>query len=593
MADAYRPTAGSVTAWDASGRVLANNQLGIVRYVDGTPELIIGDGVHPRSTLPALASDPNAVRATAQTLTATQQVQARSNVGAASVDAVGFAVDRYYPSPTPTAAQQHAALAAACSAASAVGGAVILPPGTTNVVGSFPMSGYRCSIVGHGTASVPGGSGSAPMGSVIECVSQTGPVLNFTGYVPPKNQAGRVRFANFTVKGDGTADSSSDTAGSVTVGGGAKKGIYIPSLAVYAATFSNLLITNCGGIHLDAADLYLSDFYAVTVTDPISAATNNVPYVRMRACNGVRVIGMGLRSVQATGPANVGTAGAMRLEASAVGYWDRAQFSGCWVENCWVPSGGSVIVTQTSGVAHRDWQFYDVFKVTGATGTSRMRLEPSTTGGTVAGNIVDGYIHGGAGGTNDIDYGIDVTQSRNRIQGIKGFPGNNVRLAATIAETLVFLGGAEGSGTTTTAVVDNSGRNDNTIIDTVVGWWQLASASGFTTRETLSGQHVRNNRVTTTISSAISAVPDLSTGNTLFVYTLNSAGISIGAPTGTTDQLERTLNIILKQDATGSRTVTWSGSYAWKSGSAPTLKTAASAVDTFQFIYDGSVWQQV
>ena len=46
--------------------------------------------------------------------------------------------------------------------------------------------------------------------------------------------------------------------------------------------------------------------------------------------------------------------------------------------------------------------------------------------------------------------------------------------------------------------------------------------------------------------------------------------------------------IILKQDGTGSRTVTWPAAVDWPGGTAPTLSTAASSVDVFGFIYDGT-----
>jgi len=48
------------------------------------------------------------------------------------------------------------------------------------------------------------------------------------------------------------------------------------------------------------------------------------------------------------------------------------------------------------------------------------------------------------------------------------------------------------------------------------------------------------------------------------------------------------ITVILRQDGTGSRTVTWPGSVSWVTGSAPTLKTAASAVDVVTlFTLDG------
>jgi len=46
--------------------------------------------------------------------------------------------------------------------------------------------------------------------------------------------------------------------------------------------------------------------------------------------------------------------------------------------------------------------------------------------------------------------------------------------------------------------------------------------------------------------------------------------------------------IKLIQDATGSRTVTWPSTVDWEGGTAPTLTTAANAVDLFRFSFDGT-----
>jgi len=45
--------------------------------------------------------------------------------------------------------------------------------------------------------------------------------------------------------------------------------------------------------------------------------------------------------------------------------------------------------------------------------------------------------------------------------------------------------------------------------------------------------------------------------------------------------------IVLKQDATGSRTITWP-TIKWQGGSAPTLTTTANKVDLITIIYDGT-----
>lgn len=61
---------------------------------------------------------------------------------------------------------------------------------------------------------------------------------------------------------------------------------------------------------------------------------------------------------------------------------------------------------------------------------------------------------------------------------------------------------------------------------------------------------------------------------------------TIAAPTNATAGQRVTLRVI--QDATGSRTLTWNNAFVWRSGSAPTLSTAANASDVFIFYYDGT-----
>jgi hypothetical protein len=47
--------------------------------------------------------------------------------------------------------------------------------------------------------------------------------------------------------------------------------------------------------------------------------------------------------------------------------------------------------------------------------------------------------------------------------------------------------------------------------------------------------------------------------------------------------------MMLKQDATGSRTVTWT-TVAWPGGTAPTITATASKQDIYSFFSDGSRW---
>ena len=46
--------------------------------------------------------------------------------------------------------------------------------------------------------------------------------------------------------------------------------------------------------------------------------------------------------------------------------------------------------------------------------------------------------------------------------------------------------------------------------------------------------------------------------------------------------------LILAQDATGSRTVTWGSVFKWPSGVAPVLSTVANSIDVISFVCDGT-----
>lgn len=95
------------------------------------------------------------------------------------------------------------------------------------------------------------------------------------------------------------------------------------------------------------------------------------------------------------------------------------------------------------------------------------------------------------------------------------------------------------------------------------------------------------------------------TGYTETAYTANTGtAITIDLANGTFQILTLTGNatitmptavagksfiLLLKQDGTGSRSVTWT-TVAWASGTAPTITSTASKQDIFSFFSDGTKW---
>lgn len=86
-------------------------------------------------------------------------------------------------------------------------------------------------------------------------------------------------------------------------------------------------------------------------------------------------------------------------------------------------------------------------------------------------------------------------------------------------------------------------------------------------------------RLTTTPSSSI----DLNNGN---IQTLNlTSNSTISFVNG---QAGGEYKLIIKQDATGGRTITWPSTIKWQGGIAPILTGVANSMDLVSFIYDGT-----
>jgi hypothetical protein len=80
-----------------------------------------------------------------------------------------------------------------------------------------------------------------------------------------------------------------------------------------------------------------------------------------------------------------------------------------------------------------------------------------------------------------------------------------------------------------------------------------------------------------TVSLATGTVQILTlTGNCTFTFPTATAG--------------KGFTMLLKQDGTGSRTVTWPATVKWPSGTAPTITSTASKGDKFVFVGDGTYW---
>lgn len=80
-----------------------------------------------------------------------------------------------------------------------------------------------------------------------------------------------------------------------------------------------------------------------------------------------------------------------------------------------------------------------------------------------------------------------------------------------------------------------------------------------------------------TVANTAASILDLTlTGNCVLTFPTPAAGGQF--------------TLLLKQDATGSRTVTWPSTVRWAGGTAPTLTATAGRTDVVTFLSDGTYW---
>ena len=86
-------------------------------------------------------------------------------------------------------------------------------------------------------------------------------------------------------------------------------------------------------------------------------------------------------------------------------------------------------------------------------------------------------------------------------------------------------------------------------------------------------------------NSSTAITLDLTNGTVQIITLTGNATITMPAAVS-----GKSFTILLKQDATGSRTVTWAATVQWPSGTAPTITSTASKMDKYVFISDGTYW---
>jgi hypothetical protein len=93
-----------------------------------------------------------------------------------------------------------------------------------------------------------------------------------------------------------------------------------------------------------------------------------------------------------------------------------------------------------------------------------------------------------------------------------------------------------------------------------------------------------------TANSGTSYTIDLTAGNVFNITLTDNCAFTFANPP--TSGTAGSFTLILTQDATGSRTVTWPGAVSWLGGVTPSLFTTSDSVNIFTFltINGGTLW---
>jgi hypothetical protein len=191
--------------------------------------------------------------------------------------------------------------------------------------------------------------------------------------------------------------------------------------------------------------------------------------------------------------------------------------------------------------------------------------------------------------------GIEVTAGA---QGPMGSGSGTVTSVAVSVPAELAVSGSPVTSTGTIAIAYAVGYSipstaNQTNWSTAYGWGNHASVGYITesststlTNKTLTApvitgytetRYTANTSTELTIALTNGTIQDLTlTGNCMFTFPSPAAGQSFV--------------LLLRQDATGSRTVTWPAAVKWPGSIAPTITATASKLDKFVFVSDGTYW---
>jgi hypothetical protein len=160
--------------------------------------------------------------------------------------------------------------------------------------------------------------------------------------------------------------------------------------------------------------------------------------------------------------------------------------------------------------------------------------------------------------------------------------------AVTVAGTLAAANGGTGLTSLGTGVATWLGTPTSANLISAVTDETGSGVLVFNNAPALTNPTVTNYVETPYSANSSTAITLALTNGTFQIITL-TGNATITMPTAVSG---KSFILLLRQDATGSRTVTWS-TVKWPNGNAPTITTTASKQDILSFVSDGTNWYGV
>ena len=453
-------------------------------------------------------------------------------------------------------------------------------------------------------------------------VTATAPVVSSGGTAPVISMAAATASANvYLTSTDWNTFNNKQPAGSYVTSGGALgtpssgTATNLTGLPLTTGVTGTLPVGNGG-----TGATTLTGIVKGNGTSAFSAATAGTDYVAPGGALGTPSSGT---ATNLTGlPLSTGVTGLLPVANGGTGTASPAlvagtnvTISGTWPNQTINSSGGGSMTYPGAGIANSTGTAWGTSYTTSGTGTV-VALTNSPTFVTPALGTPSALVGTNITGTAAGLTAGNVTTNANLTGAITSV-GNATSLGSfTSANLLGALTDETGTGsavfaTSPTLVTPILGTPTSATLTNATGLplttgvtGTLPIANGGTGATTLAGASIATYTGTETLTNKTLTNPTV-TNYVETLYTANtSTAITVALTNGTVQQLTLTANatinmptavagksfiIMLKQDATGSRSVTW-GSVTWPGGTAPTITGTASKQDIYSFFSDGTNW---